>query len=178
MALTVIIWLVGMLHAQSSTVVDPRLDQRWMIVNDGVMGGRSVSSVFRHENVYRFSGYLSLKNNGGFASTRFLTPNGDLSAFDGLRIRIRGDGRTYRIRLRSGKRYDGIAYQADFRTRDEVLTEFTVPFSKMIPVWRGRYVRGANPLDRSSIRQVGFMISDGKAGPFQLDIEQVVAYID
>jgi len=107
-----------------------------------------------------------------------LTPNGDLSAFDGLRIRIRGDGRTYRIRLRSGKRYDGIAYQADFRTRDEVLTEFTVPFSKMIPVWRGRYVRGAKPLDRSSIRQVGFMISDGKAGPFQLDIEQVVAYID
>jgi Complex I intermediate-associated protein 30 (CIA30). len=48
----------------------------------------------------------------------------------------------------------------------------------MIPVWRGRYVRGAKPLDRSSIRQVGFMISDGKAGPFQLDIEQVVAYID
>jgi NADH dehydrogenase [ubiquinone] 1 alpha subcomplex assembly factor 1 len=178
MLIYIVLLLAGGLHAQSSTVVDPRLDQRWMIVNDGVMGGLSQSSVFRHENVYRFSGYLSLGNNGGFASTRFLTPKGNLSAFDGIRIRVRGDGRTYRIQLRSRRRYNGIAYQADFRTRDDEWTEITVPFTKMIPVWRGRYVRGAKPLDRSSIRQVGFMIADGRAGPFQLDIEQVAAYRD
>ena len=41
----------------------------WGIVNDGVMGGRSSSRVERTDEGIRFSGNLSLANNGGFAST-------------------------------------------------------------------------------------------------------------
>ena len=43
----------------------------WSIVNDDVMGGISKSflSINEDENLI-FKGYLSLENNGGFASSR------------------------------------------------------------------------------------------------------------
>ena len=42
----------------------------WMIVNDMVMGGRSNIRVDIKDNRLKFSGVLSLENNGGFASVR------------------------------------------------------------------------------------------------------------
>lgn len=43
----------------------------WRIVNDTVMGGRSQSSVTDiDDGLLRFSGLISLENQGGFASTR------------------------------------------------------------------------------------------------------------
>ena len=45
--------------------------KNWNIVNDDVMGGISRSSLsMNDENNLIFSGYLSLENNGGFASSR------------------------------------------------------------------------------------------------------------
>ncbi|MGI9473561.1 MAG: CIA30 family protein, partial [Rubripirellula sp.] len=50
---------------------DSNAASQWQIVNDGVMGGRSSSRVDRAgEGLLRFSGNLSLANNGGFASMR------------------------------------------------------------------------------------------------------------
>ena len=45
---------------------------RWMVVNDGVMGGVSRSTIRRGDDVGTavFEGTLSLENNGGFASVR------------------------------------------------------------------------------------------------------------
>ena len=55
---------------------------RWTIVNDGVMGGRSSSDVeLTGDNTALFSGFLSLENNGGFASVRGRFPMLDLSDY-------------------------------------------------------------------------------------------------
>ena len=46
-------------------------DVRWRIVNDGVMGGLSSSDLeLTKDRTAIFSGFVSLDNNGGFASVR------------------------------------------------------------------------------------------------------------
>lgn len=148
----------------------------WTIVNDGVMGGRSVSRVTKIPEGYRFSGYLSLENNGGFASARTRPSRRDLSGADGMSIRVRGDGRVYQLRLRTSGRLDGIAYRAEFPTTKGEWREVSIPFRDFEPTWRGRRVRGAPPLDTGNIGQVIVMVADGREGLFQLDIATIESY--
>ena len=67
---------------------------QWQIVNDGVMGGRSSSRVEGTGEGIRFSGNLSLANNGGFASMRSRPKELSLKSSDTIVLRVRGDGRT------------------------------------------------------------------------------------
>ena len=39
-----------------------------------------------------------------------------LAAATGLIVRVKGDGRTYQLRLRTSDRFDGVAYRALFAT--------------------------------------------------------------
>jgi hypothetical protein len=148
----------------------------WGIVNDGVMGGRSASSMeMTPEGTAIFKGILSLANNGGFASTRALLDQTDWTGFAGLRVRVRGDGRRYQLRLRTDQGFDGVAYRAEFDTSRGEWTEVFLPFSEFQPSFRGRVPRNAGPLDLRSIRQVGFLIGDKVEGPFELEIAWIRA---
>jgi monofunctional biosynthetic peptidoglycan transglycosylase len=149
----------------------------WTIVNDGVMGGRSSSSLeLTGEGTAAFSGTLSLENNGGFASTRALFENLDLSEYSGLRLRVKGDGRRYQVRIRTDGYYDGVAYRSDFSTEPGEWTEVSLPFSSFQPTFRGRTLGNAPPLDPSSIRQIGFLLGDKIEGPFRLEIAWISAF--
>ena len=76
----------------------------WMIVNDSVMGGISQSQFTLTENgAARFEGTLSLANNGGFASVRTYPIDYKLADYDGVKIRFKGDGRQYKLRLRTDR---------------------------------------------------------------------------
>jgi hypothetical protein len=149
----------------------------WRSVNDGVMGGVSSGS-FRIDpaGIGIFAGEVSLENNGGFASVRAATGPRDLSASKGLRIRVRGDGRTYRLRLHNNAGMDGIAYQAGFDTRSGEWQTVTLPFAAFQPTFRGRVPPNAPPLDTRQIEQVGLMIADGQAGPFTLEVDWVMTF--
>jgi monofunctional biosynthetic peptidoglycan transglycosylase len=149
--------------------------RRWDIINDGVMGGRSTSDVERSDGTLRFTGHVSLENNGGFASTRTDLEPVDLSAFDGVALRVRGDGRRYQFRLRMRPR-DRIAYKAEFHTRPDEWIEVRIPFDDFRPTFRGRRPRDAPPLDPSTLGQLGFLIADKRAGPFTLQVERIAAY--
>lgn len=147
---------------------------RWQVVNDGVMGGVSRSTIKPTDHrTGLFFGELSLENNGGFASVRALIDPRDLSAFNGLEIRVRGDGRTYQLRLRTDGQYDGVAYRREFDTTPDEWTVVRLPFTGFEPTFRGRLVAGAPPLDLKRIAQVAFMLADKRAGEFQLEIEHV-----
>jgi NADH dehydrogenase [ubiquinone] 1 alpha subcomplex assembly factor 1 len=149
----------------------------WTVVNDGVMGGRSTSTVQEDSTgTIVFAGDVSLENNGGFASVRLPIAALDLSAFGGLRLRLRGDGNRYQIRLRTDDRFDGIAYSARFQTTGEWET-VEIPFAAFEPTFRGVRPRGAPPLDPSRIRQLGFLIADEQAGPFRLEVADLSAYV-
>ena len=143
----------------------------WGAVNDGVMGGVSTGSMSETEHGLRFAGELSLENNGGFASVRRFVGQ-DLSAARGVRLRLRGDGRSYQVRLRQDSRFDGIAWRAGFETSGE-WQDVELRFEAFEPVFRGRRVPEAGPVVAGDIHQLGFMLADGRAGPFALEIRAI-----
>lgn len=146
----------------------------WHAINDGVMGGVSQSDIRRtDQGTGVFEGVLSLENNGGFASVRVVVERRNLTTYSGLEVRVRGDGRTYQLRLRTNDSFDGIAYRADFETRDGEWTTTRIPFGQFLPGFRGRTLSDAAPLDTSQIQQLGFMLADKKPGPFSLEIDFV-----
>ena len=57
--------------------LDMRADP-WRSVNDGVMGGRSSGGMVQAEDALKFTGELSLENNGGFSSVRRLVEESGL----------------------------------------------------------------------------------------------------
>jgi monofunctional biosynthetic peptidoglycan transglycosylase len=150
---------------------------RWTIVNDGVMGGVSSSDLeLTEDQTVVFSGFLSLENNGGFASVRARFPALDLSGYEGVALRVRGDGRTYQLRFRTSDNFDGVAYSSEFRTGPGEWMEIRLPLSEFQPTFRGRVPRGAGPFDPSGIRQMTFLIGDKKEAPFRLEIAWAKAY--
>ena len=150
---------------------------RWYPVNDGVMGGLSASGLtFTDQGTGLFAGELSLENNGGFASVRTVIGPVDLSNHAGLEIKVRGDGRTYQLRLRLNDRFDGISYRAFFETQADQWTSIRVPFSEFQPTFRGRILDEAPALDTSAIQQLAFMLADKQPGPFALEIGSVMTW--
>lgn len=146
----------------------------WTVINDTVMGGVSRSRMRRSENnTGIFEGTVSLEHNGGFASVRTMLGRRDLSDAAGLELRVRGDGRTYQIRLRTDDRFDGIAYRAPLETRDGTWVLRRIPFESFMPSFRGRILTDVPPLDTSRIQQLGFMLADQHPGPFALEIDYV-----
>ena len=146
----------------------------WQSIDDVVMGGISGSRMRLTESgTGVFEGEGSLANNGGFASVRQSVGPLDLSAHEGLVLRVRGDGQRYRLRLRTDQRFDGVAWQADFPTTAGEWTRVVLPFPEFEPSYRGRRPPGAGPLDTGSICQIGLMIADRQSGPFRLETDWI-----
>ena len=98
------------------TFDSPSEQQRWYSVDDGVMGGVSKSGFCVTDGVGRFQGEVSLENGGGFASVR-REPNGfepTLADAQGIELTVRGDGRTYQLRLKSTSLGNASAYRVKF----------------------------------------------------------------
>lgn len=175
------LWLLPManLPAENQMIIDFRDKElrSWQVVNDGVMGGLSKSSLRRTASgTVIFKGHVSLENKGGFASVRWPVEKLDLSSFAGVTARIRGDGQQYRFRLRTDEQFDGVAYQTKFQASQQEWEVVKLPFSAFVPTFRGRVLEDEKPLDAGQIYQLGFMIADQQAGDFQLEIEWIKAY--
>lgn len=156
---------------------DPNEQEQWEIINDAVMGGISESRISITENhTALFQGSVSLENYGGFSSMRTYPRRFDLEGYQGLLVRIKGDGKEYRLRLRTDTRHDGIAYQTLFSTENNSWITARLPFDAFIPIFRGRVIEDAPALNVSGIQRIGFMIADKQEGPFRLEIEWVKAY--
>ena len=156
----------------SATAAEPA----WIAVNDGVMGGVSRGGARLSDGRLLFKGVLSLENNGGFSSIRSGGPTRDLSAAKVIVLRVKGDGRTYRLQLATNAEFrrSRISYQAVFPTKAGAWTEVAVPLASLIPQFRGQKLSGP-PLDRTRIEEIGLSLSDGNPGPFALEIDWIRA---
>lgn len=145
----------------------------WFVINDGVMGGLSESSMTNHKDGYgKFSGIVSLKNNGGFASVRAKVFRADYSGSNSIIIRVKGDGKKYNFRIRTDGNFDGVSYQARFTAGDK-WSEVVFTPNDFTPVFRGQVVRDYPDLDFNNMKQVGFLISDKQEGAFELLIDAI-----
>ncbi len=146
-------------------------DLQWKDVNDDVMGGRSQGSTSELEGgLVRFAGIISLENNGGFASTRANNSKWELPGEGDILLKVRGDGRSYWMDLRTGQRQGAFSYRQSFDTVAGEVIEVRLPLNEFKAQAFGRRMWVAPPLRPESVESLGFTLYDKQDGPFRLDI--------
>ncbi len=164
------------------------LKNNWGAVDDVVMGGVSESNIQLVEDTALFAGNVSTANSGGFASvrTKNFTPPFNLSGYQGVELRVRGDGKRYKFILRTEEQWDSIAYSYSFDTVANTWIDIRIPFRDLIPGFRAKTVKDCPPIDASKICAFQLMLSkfeyDGELNPkfspggFALQVESIKAY--
>lgn len=152
-------------------------DPAWNVVNDGVMGGLSSGRMdYQSGGQAVFSGSVSLVNNGGFTSCRMKLSAQLPAGCSTIILRVKGDGKKYKFRIRTDHNWDGITYSADFMTEKDTWKMIELPIADFVGTFRGRILHQAPPLDVTHIRQIGLLISDQQSGPFSLVIDWIKCY--
>jgi transforming growth factor-beta-induced protein len=155
-----------------------KIQMNWRITDDRVMGGRSQGRFeITKQGIMKFSGNLSLENNGGFSSVRSGEVNLDLTHSAGLLLKVKGDGRTYQMRLGTEARYRSwdVSFSAEFQTERNKWIEVRIPFNAFKAGFRGRSLGNVN-FDPSNIRRFGILLGDKKPGSFELEMDSISTY--
>ncbi len=140
--------------------------REWRIVNDGVMGGVSKSSLVLTEAGHgQFSGHVSLANNGGFASIQLNTRIQRAEEKRFLVLRVKGDGKRYEFRLK-GEISQPESYVHPFATSGE-WEVIKLAISEFYPQFRGRKLNIPN-FNFESIEQLSFLIANKQEEDFEL----------
>tara|TARA_Y100000991_G_scaffold50747_1_gene36758 strand:- start:159 stop:707 length:549 start_codon:yes stop_codon:yes gene_type:complete len=165
------------MNSQSIDLINPEKNvgiANWYIVNDDVMGGISKSylSINEEKNLI-FNGYLSLENNGGFASSRLSFNKETLTGIKSFKMRIKGDGNIYKLRLRQNNRR--ASYSCDFKSLKDKWIEIDISLEDFKPSWRGYYYNDYPDLEIEEINSMGIQISDKQEGDFKLEIKYIKA---
>ena len=147
-------------------------NQRWYVVNDSVMGGVSNSQVTQTQESLLFTGNVSLDNNGGFASIR-TELNTQSQNTKAIALRVKGDGQTYQLRLRTTNYLDGAAYTHSFKTVKNEWVDINFAPSDFILTYRGRVLEQQVIIDLDDIKQLGFMIAGKQEGKFKLEVGKI-----
>ncbi len=151
-------------HSESDT-------SEWFVLNDGVMGGVSKSSLRIDENGHGvFSGEVSTVNNGGFASVRYRPDFHGLSEAANFSLRIKGDGRSYQLRVKKDGK-DDVSFVQSFTTSGSWET-IHIALNELYPSYRGRHLDQPN-YDGTSLGEIGFLIANGRDERFQLCIDSI-----
>lgn len=154
----------------------PGAARAWRSVDDVVMGGLSASRFVVDENDRGiFTGTVSLRNNGGFASVRVAATLPSEATMECITLEVRGDGKIYKLNLRTDRSLDGAGWQTSFGTVADTWTTVTLPLRDFLPRWRGRLIRDAPPFDPAGLQSIGLSIADKQEGPFWLEIRRLTA---
>ena len=146
----------------------------WSAIDDTVMGGVSHSRLRHDPAGYAvFEGIVSLEHNGGFASIRSRPMDLGFPGAGSYMLDVRGDGKRFKLNLRTDDAFDGVNYQAMFAAPAGTWILLRLPLSDFRPTFRGRSVPGAPPLDPARVRQIGLMIADRQAGSFALAVRSI-----
>jgi len=150
---------------------------QWRPINDTVMGGISDSTLqSTKEGKALFSGIVSLENNGGFASLQSQPASYNLAGYQGIALRVKGDGKRYKFSLKTNEYPDSTRYEAVFNTDKGKWITVNIPFTTLVPTFRGTILNNDLPIDISKVKSFGLLISDKQEGPFRLEIEWIKAY--
>jgi len=147
---------------------------QWRTVLDGVMGGRSTGNRFAQDGHMTFKGSINT-NGGGFSSIRRPMSRGDMERAEALKLKIKQDGRGYRLTFRTSARFRGrsISYQRPIpQTPSGEWSEVTIPLSNFRTSVFG-YEVPAPSFAANDVREMGVILADGIDGPFQIDIAEI-----
>ena len=161
----------------------------WGTLDDVVMGGVSQSGLSLHERGWAvFAGNVSVENSGGFASvrTKNFEPPFNFSGWEGVRLRVRGDGRRYKFILRNSEGWDSPAYIYSFDTESDKWLSVDVPFAEMVPTFRAKSMPNAPAFSPAKVHSFQLMLSKFEydrqlnprfePGPFALQVRSINVY--
>jgi len=155
---------------------DPAVARRWSISSDAVMGGISTSRArIDASGTLVFFGEVRLEYNGGFATVTGAAPQGgdDLTGFERIAMRVKGDGKTYQLWLYTGSRRR--VHVARFTTTPNTWETIVIPFS----AFRGENGFGqpvlTSKLVDPTVLGYRLLISDKQKGPFELHVDWIRA---
>ena len=153
-------------------------DLGWYVQNDNVMGGKSEGGFNISSGQLIFSGNTNT-DGGGFSSIRSKPLNLDLSAYDGIRVKVEADGRRYTWGMQTDARWRGrrVGYWADFDTTAGEMEVIDIPFADFFPQYRGFKLDGPE-LNIRQISEFALYQYDKTDGPFELRLISVQAYVD
>ena len=150
---------------------------RRVTVNDDVMGGKSRGGPTFGDDRLVFAGATNT-DGGGFSSIRTKPREWPLDGAAGLRMRVRGDGRTYQADVSTQGRSLRLPRRVPGRLPDEEggvgrgeRPVLRVPTHADGPRRRDRVPE----LEAKDVRTLGFMIDDGGDGPFRPEVDWIEA---
>lgn len=151
-------------------------DMGWYVQDDGVMGGLSKGSFKSANGTLTFTGFTNT-NGGGFSSIRTQRFNLDLSGFEGIRLKVKGDGRRYSWQLQTDATWRGrpVSYWADFDTQASEWITVDIPFTNFKPQFRGMRLDGPE-LEPAQLSSMSLYIYDKQDGAFEFYLDSVSAY--
>jgi hypothetical protein len=146
--------------------------RNWKVIDDVVMGGRSLGSFVINENGHGvFKGRVSLENNGGFSSIRYTNTVKIPKNYQKIRIRLKGDGKSYQFRLKPKRdRWESYVYNFSTTGTWQIIE---IPLKEMYPSFRGRKLNTGN-FDFDQIEEMGFLISNKQNEDFRLELDEVI----
>lgn len=148
----------------------------WQTISDSVVGGQSQGTIKPSgQGAAVFEGTLS-QDHGGFVSVR--SPNGayDLGGFTGIEVRFRGDGKRYKLSVKTNPQDNGFEYLADLWTQEGVWQSARIAFGQFKPNFLGKNLPAGSGIDPTKVVSMGFVVANYQHGPFRLEIESIRAY--
>lgn len=157
----------------------------WERLDDVIMGGSSSSGIRAAEDGTGavWTGDLIVEG-GGFCGARTRKLGLDLSSYDGLKLRVRSDGQSFKFNIKTADQEDTpeSTYQATFDTSEEGdWSTAYLPWHSFVPVKRAQSDPQGEPLKGSQISKFGLVLSRFEfnkmpnpryhPGPFELRID-------
>ena len=143
----------------------------WVIVDDGVMGGRSKGNFKLSKDGFGvFEGKISLENNGGFSSLRYKFPKIETKEYSKVVLKLKGDGKQYQFRVKTNSG-DYYSYITTFSTSGK-WQEIEIPLKDMYPGYRGRKLDQPN-FSGDYIEEIMFLIGNKKEENFKLLLDNL-----
>lgn len=162
----------------------------WFQLDDGVMGGQSQTelNLLVEDDKLHFRGTINC-NGGGFTSIRATLPEGALASDKtGLKIRYRGDGKTYKVIISNAERGGPFSktpsWQTDLPTTNKQgkkkndWDETIISFADLVPAYGGgprsqpsEEEKKQCVFDPLEMKEIGLMLSlrlsDGTPNPLE-----------
>ena len=159
---------------------------RFQVTTDRVLGGMSTAS-FTAKRYKTFTsgvfsgivdfvdqaGNIEATARGGFAAIRTKADERvrNFSAFDGLELRVKTDGRVYTLNVKCADYPADALWQCKIKTPPNKWYTVGIPFRDLVLTRRGRIEPDRTPVSSEAISGVGILLADGQNGPFKFEVQ-------
>jgi hypothetical protein len=147
----------------------------WVALTDNVMGGVSTASLNYNTGSLDYSGNVSFKNNGGFASLRTNFGAYDLSEFTHVTIRFKSEKQKFAFTLENTKSWWEPNYKYEFQSEEKTDWK-TISFKLMDfheEILGRKTGKSINKSILKDVCRLGIITNDKKEGPFSIEIDYI-----